>query len=317
MSIMTSPLFQRLLKLSPFSEYELVVLIATGSSRYKTHYIDKRGGRGRREISQPTKEIKYLQRLLVSKELGELPVHDAAVGYRPGKSILDHAQPHAAAHYLLKLDFANFFPSLKFAALDHRLSIDTQYSVVERWILGQLLCRRVKGTGVSQLAIGAPSSPHISNYLLCEFDARLSEFCAARSVRYTRYADDLAFSTSVPHTLDSVEAQVHRLVGELRYLGLSVNESKTVNVSTKRRRTLVGLTLSNDGKASIGRDAKRDIRSAMNRLNHGTLAPTEIAHLRGRLAFTYAIDPEFVDRLLARFGLVAIDEIEGPKSSLD
>ena len=93
MSIASAPLFQRLLARSPFSDHELIVLIATAASRYKTHYIEKRGGRGQREISQPTKEIKFLQRLLVSEELNRLPIHDAAVGYRPGRSILDHATP--------------------------------------------------------------------------------------------------------------------------------------------------------------------------------------------------------------------------------
>lgn len=288
-----------------------MVLIATASSRYKTHFIDKRGGRGKREISQPTREIKYLQRLLIKQELGSLPVHDAAVGYRPGKSILDHAAPHASARYLLKLDFTDFFPSLKLAALNRRLSIDTSYSATERWMLGTLLCRRVKRTNTFQLSIGAPSSPHISNYLLFEFDTQLTEYCTAHGVRYTRYADDLAFSTSVPNTLDGIEIEVRRLVAELAYLGLSLNESKTINVSTKRRRTLVGLTLSNDGKASIGRDAKRELRSAMHRLSCGSLAPEEIGTLRGKLAFSYAIDRPFVEQLLARYGLASIRDIDG------
>lgn len=314
MSIAAAPLFQRLLARSPFSEHELIVLVATGPSRYKVHYIDKRGGRGRREIAQPTKEIKFLQRLLVSDELRGLPVHDAAVAYRAGRSILDHAQPHALARYLLKLDFTDFFPSLKLSALEHRLSRDASYSKAELWILGNLLCRRVKGTSTFQLSIGAPSSPHVSNYLLHEFDSRLTEFCALRKVRYTRYADDLAFSTSVPTVLDDVESEVRRLIAELDYLGLSINESKTINVSTKHRRTLVGLTLSNDGRASIGRDAKRELRQAIHRLTQGSLSPPDIAHLRGRLAFTFAIDPGYVNHLLERYGFDSIAKICGPQA---
>ena len=69
MSIASAPLFQRLLAYSPFSDHELIVLVATAASRYKIHHIKKRGGRGSREIAQPTKEIKFLQRLLVSEEL--------------------------------------------------------------------------------------------------------------------------------------------------------------------------------------------------------------------------------------------------------
>jgi RNA-directed DNA polymerase len=309
MSIVTTPLFHRLLESSPFSEHELVVLIATAPSRYKTHYIDKRGGRGRREISQPTKEIKFLQRLLISHELKDLPVHDAVVGYRRGRSILNHAQPHASARYLLKLDFADFFPSLKRGTLEYRLSQDTKYSTVERWILGSLLSRRKGTTDTYQLSIGAPSSPLISNYLLYEFDDRITDFCDTKAVRYTRYADDLAFSTSGPSVLDDVEGEVGRLIQELKYLGLSLNDAKTTNVSTKRRRTLVGLTLSNDGHASIGRAAKRELRQAIYRESRSLLAPPEIANLRGRLAFTYAIDPDFVTQLLSRYGYESIADI--------
>lgn len=309
MSIAASPLFQRLLARSPFSEHELIVLIATAPSRYKVHYIEKRGGRGRREIAQPTKEIKFLQRMLVKHELKALPIHDAAVGYRAGLSIADHARPHAKGKYLLKLDFKDFFPSIKWASLAYRLSRDTEYTRVELWILGNLLCRKTKVSDVHQLSIGAPSSPHISNYVLHEFDAKLTEFCSSRGVVYTRYADDLAFSTRTPGTLDVVEQEVRRLLGDLEYLDLQLNEAKSVNVSRKQRRSLVGLTLSNDGHASIGRETKRQLRLAMHRASLGTLSATEVANLQGRLAFTYAIDQRFVDELLKRYGFGSIASI--------
>jgi RNA-directed DNA polymerase len=310
MSIINTPLFQRLLERSPFSEYELIVLIATAPDRYKTHLIDKRGGRGKREISQPTKEIKFLQRLLVREELANLVIHDAAIAYRPGMGIRDHAQPHAEARYLLKLDFKDFFPSLKFQAIEHRLSKDCRYSSLERWILGNLLCRKVKGTGVLQLSIGAPSSPLVSNYLLREFDERAAAYCKERDIRYTRYADDLAFSTSKPGELNAVEKFIRGLVFELEYLALVVNEKKTVNVSTKRKRTLVGLTLSNEGRASIGREAKRELRAALKNWTIGKLNPTEFSRMKGRLAFTYAIDPDFVISLLNRHGFASLAELE-------
>jgi RNA-directed DNA polymerase len=315
MSIASAPLFQRLLARSPFSEHELIVLIATAPSRYKVHYIEKRGGRGRREIAQPTQEIKFLQRMLVKHELAALPIHDAAIAYRAGLSIADHARPHAQGRYLLKLDFKNFFPSIKWPALAHRLTRDTQYTKIELWILGKLLCRTVKSTGIHQLSIGAPSSPHVSNYALHEFDSKLTSFCSSRGVRYTRYADDLAFSTNTPGTLDLVEQEVRNLLQELVYLGLQLNEEKSVNVSRKTRRTLVGLTLSNEGHASIGRGVKRQLRGAIHRAALGTLEPEDLANLQGRLAFTYAIDPAFVDQLLARYGFTSIAGIGSPAAS--
>ncbi|WP_434108859.1 retron St85 family RNA-directed DNA polymerase [Paraburkholderia caffeinilytica] len=309
-------LFQRILATSPFSARELTVLISTASERYKDHYIEKRHGRGLRLISQPTAELKYLQRKLIQTELADLPCHDAALAYRKGISIKDHAAPHATGRYLLKLDFRDFFPSLKESALRYRLQRDKDFSSGELWMICQLLCRRDKNTGQLQLSIGAPSSPFISNYLLWEFDTALERFCAEVGARYTRYADDLAFSTNTPHVLDLIASRVQEVLNELSYLGLTLNASKTVNVSTKSRRVLVGLVLSNSGVASIGREEKRKLRAMMHALSQGKLLPEEVGQLRGKLAFVQSIDTEFVSTLCTRYGFSKVSDIQAPKQNM-
>jgi RNA-directed DNA polymerase len=317
MSIEKEPLFGRLLDLTPFSERDLIVLIATAPLRYKEHYIEKRNGRGKRLISQPTAEIKFLQRLLLKHELSKLPLHEAAVAYRHNHSIKDHASPHASANYLLKLDFTDFFPSLKVAALMHRLTKDTNYSEKEKWIICQLLCKKSRRSNLLELAIGAPSSPYISNYVMWEFDTKLTEFCKKQEVTYTRYADDMALSTSHPHLLDTVKLEVNKLLNELQYLGLSLNETKTVNVSKKNRRTLVGLRLSNEGAVSIGREEKRRLRAMMNALLNSRLQIEEILRLRGRLAFLHSVDPQFVEALCSKNGFARIADIKPPQIDKD
>lgn len=310
MSIETAPLFQRLLARTPFSEKEFVVLIATAPTRYKDHYINKRSGRGKRLISQPTKEIKFLQRLLLKYELSDLPIHEAAMAYRKGISTKQHAEQHASSRYLLKLDFRDFFLSLHESALDYRLVQDTHFSHAERWMICNLLCRRVPKTSIQRLSIGAPSSPFISNYLLHEFDTKLTAFCSSRGVRYTRYADDLALSTSTPHILDLVKDEVQRILAELAYLGVSLNTEKTVNVSRKKRRTLVGLILSNGGKVSVGREEKRRLRAVFHAFSEGKLLPDEIGRLRGKLAYLYGVDPAFVTGLCKKYGVANVGAIE-------
>ncbi|MCE7914877.1 MAG: RNA-directed DNA polymerase [Nitrosomonas sp. PRO4] len=313
MSFAREPLFVRLLDLTPFSERDLAILIATAPRRYKDHYIEKRNGRGKRLISQPTAELKFVQRLLIKHELTHLQLHEASVAYRSGSSIMDHASPHASARYLLKLDFKDFFPSLKASTLQYRFTKDSDYSENEKWILCQLLCRGSLITGDLQLSIGAPSSPYISNYLMWEFDTKLTEFCKKYSAEYTRYADDLAISTSQPHALDKIESEVRRLLMELSYLKLTLNEDKKVNVSKKNRRTLVSLRLANDGNVSVGRQRKRQLRAAMNALIHGRLSTAEISRFRGMMAFVYSIDPNFVDQLCSKNGFATISAIDAVK----
>lgn len=309
MNLERALLLKRLLNNSPFSSRELTVLIKTAPERYKNHYIEKRHGRGLRLISQPTSEIKFLQRLLIERELTDLPLHDAAVAYRKHKSIKDHASPHASARYLLKLDFRNFFPSLKKETLLHRFRKDTSFSENDIWILCQILCRTCHITEDLQLSIGAPSSPFISNYLLWEFDSRITSICSELDVRYTRYADDLAFSTSNPHTLNIVFEEVKALLQEMSYLGLELNDTKTVNVSKKNRRTLVGLTLANDGTTSIGRNEKRRLNAMMHALSLGKLRPEEISQLRGKLAFIHSIDKNFVMNLCTKYGFSKVSDV--------
>jgi RNA-directed DNA polymerase len=309
MSLTELPLFERLLEASPLSRRELAVLIATAPSRYKDHYIDKRNGRGRRLISQPTAELKYFQRFLTEVELANLPLHECAVAYRRGLSIKDHAAPHASARYLLKLDFKDFFPSLKAPALEHQLSLDAGYSGDELRLLSQLLFRMPRGGGELCLSIGAPSSPFISNYLMHPFDSAIADFCGEREVTYTRYADDLAFSTSTPRLLDEVLSRVAATLDELKHLGLVLNNSKTVNVSTKFQRRLVGLTLSNEGSASIGREQKRILRSAIHAIAIGKPGRMPISRLKGLLAHAYSIDPTWVRKLCARHGFADIESI--------
>lgn len=309
MRLATSPLFQRILGGMPFSETELALLVLTAPTRYKDHYIEKRGGRGKRLISQPTAELKAVQKWLVNNELQALPIDSHATAYRHGYSIRDHVEPHRRSHFLLKLDFKDFFPSLTDSALRHRLAIDAAYTEQDKFILTQLLFRKARSQSTYRLSIGAPSSPLISNYLLLEFDQRLAEYCSTNSLRYTRYADDIAVSSREAGALDRAKEFVESLIGELAYLNLRLNTEKTVNVSKKFRRMMVGLVIANQGNVSLGREKKRRLRAAMHALSQGRLSAEELAKLRGQLAFSMSVDREFVTALCNRYGLNSLSEV--------
>lgn len=304
-----TPLFAQLLAETPFSTAELIDLIQTSPTRYKDHYIEKRNGRGKRLISQPTKEVKYVQRYLIANVLNSLPIHSAAKAYRVGLSIKDHALPHANAKYLLKLDFKDFFPSITAKALSYKFSVDLKISNIEIEIINRIVCRYDPLSDTLRLSIGSPSSPYISNYFLFDFDEKIFQFCNKNQITYTRYADDLALSTNSPRNLDIAYQHILKIIHELNYLGLNLNSKKTINVSKKNRRTLVGLTLSNDGTASIGRDAKRDIRNQLYRASKGEITNIEFQKLKGRLAFLFSVDPDFVIKLCRKHGATRVADL--------
>jgi RNA-directed DNA polymerase len=89
----------------------LARIIQTAPLRYKLFEIPKKSG-GMREVAQPAREVKAIQRWII-REIGpSLPVHTCAMAYRDGLSILQNAEAHAASRFMLKLDFTSFFPSI-------------------------------------------------------------------------------------------------------------------------------------------------------------------------------------------------------------
>lgn len=312
MKLSSANLFGRMIENTPFSEEELALLILTAPTRYKEHWIEKRNGRGKRLISQPTSELKLVQRWLIASELSSLPIDDHATAYRNGRSIKDHVQPHVHSHFLLKLDFKDFFPSLTDSALRKRLTIDAHYSDLELFILTQVLFKKSRVEDIYRLSIGAPSSPFISNYLLIEFDQHLSSYCKLNSLQYTRYADDIAISTNKAGALDAAKSFIEMLLSDLNYLELRLNEEKTVNVSKKYRRELVGLVISNQGRVSLGREEKHRLRAAIHALSLGKLSTEEATQLRGQLAFSLSIDRDFVVALCTKYGFSKVGDLVAP-----
>ncbi len=316
MSYQNTELFKKLQKATPFSTSELELLIRTAPTRYKDHFIEKRNNRGKRTISQPTRELKFLQWTLIEILSQLLIVHPAATAYTKGKSIKDHASPHAKNRYLLKLDFRNFFPSIDSITLTHCLKKAGISNDGEIEICLAILCRHDKNTrskrGPLRLSIGAPSSPKISNFVMHEFDEILSEFCERKDIKYTRYADDIALSCSTPKLLDEAHLFVKKTLRNLNYLNLFLNGKKTVNVSTKNRRSLVGIVLANDGSASIGRDRKRTIRETLYRASKGLLSIADLNRLRGQLAYYNSIDSDFVTNLLEKYDIRSPAKIDYP-----
>lgn len=280
-----------------FSTASATIFIQTAPNRYKFHTIQKRHG-GEREIAQPTKSLKIVQRWVINQYFQNSPIHKAATAYIKGKGILDHAEQHKSNKYLLKLDFKNFFNSINIQDFYEFINRSMpQFSEEDRDILGLLLFCKNKDDNY-YLSIGAPSSPHVSNIILYKFDCLIQEICSKKGVVYTRYADDVAFSTNIPHILKGILCDIEHILSNLEYpKNLKLNQEKTVFLSRKHNRTLTGLVISNTGKISIGRDKKRKLRAAIHNAIHGKLTDEEIQTLKGRIAFLKGIDKEFAIKL--------------------
>ncbi|MGH9616404.1 MAG: retron St85 family RNA-directed DNA polymerase [Acidobacteriaceae bacterium] len=300
---------------------DLLYLVKSAPHRYKVYKIPKKAPGKKRTIAQPAREVKPLQYWVMKNVLAAFPIHPAAVAYRAGRSILDNAAPHAAHKYLCKLDFMNFFPSIKstdFVKFMRLNALATVWSEEEIDYLSKILFWRKKRDNVPELSIGAPSSPLLSNILLFNFDLKIETLCARCGVTYTRYADDLSFSTNEPDVLSQLEEQVAELCKKTRPPRLKLNETKTVHASKKGLRRVTGLVLANDGRVSMGRERKREISAGFHRYVRGMLNEQEISQLGGMISFAKSVEPMFLQRLARKYGAVALNHLlstHGPLNS--
>lgn len=289
-------------------------IIRSAPYRYKVFEIDKRSGRGKRTIAQPAREVKAIQYWVMDKVLSGFPIHGAAMAYRKGCNIAKNAAKHAATRFLLKMDFKDFFPSITGedfeAFLAGRSGTDLSSEDIAR--LKKILFWNRRREGRLIMSIGAPSSPMLSNILMYEFDKKVQAFCAKKKVKYTRYADDLTFSTNLSNVLREVEVQVAEICKRMEHPRLLLNTEKTVHASRSGARRVTGLVLSNSGEVSLGHDRKRLIRSQVHYFLAGRLSPEEIVKLRGMLAFVNSAEPSFIQNLRNHYGNAEIDRIINP-----
>ncbi|MEQ3442318.1 retron St85 family RNA-directed DNA polymerase [Pseudoalteromonas sp. BZP1] len=282
------------------------------SKHYKVYKIPKRTI-GFRTIAQPTKSVKKIQKELVKILSNHLSIHKCATAYIKDKSIKDNAIKHVKSEYLLKLDLEDFFnsitPNVFFKAIKKQgiIPSEDEAKILEQFLFWNR-SKRVNGKLV--LSVGAPSSPFISNVIMYSFDKSMAEFCNQIGINYTRYADDLTFSSNAKGALFKHLEFVRRLL--LKEFGTKIvlNESKTVFSSKGHNRHITGITISNNNRLSLGRDKKRYISALIHKFKLGLLSDEDIIHLHGLLAHAYHIEKSFLKRMSDKYSINTMNAIK-------
>jgi RNA-directed DNA polymerase len=159
--------------------------------RYTVFSISKKSGR-LREISAPCTSLKIIQRklsqVLYSVYEPKAPVH----GFIPSKSIVTNARQHTNKRFVLNIDLKDFFPSIHFGRVKG-IFMKPPYNLTPEVaiILAKICCYDGK------LPQGAPTSPIVSNMICARMDSELRKLAKECQCTYTRYADDITFSTTL------------------------------------------------------------------------------------------------------------------------
>ncbi|NJB93698.1 retron St85 family RNA-directed DNA polymerase [Xanthomonas arboricola] len=279
-------------------------VIARGAyRRYKIFAIPKKNG-DTRIVAQPAREVKAVQRAICHILNEKLEIHQAATAYKPGSSILANAAIHKGAKYLTKLDFTDFFGSIDGESILQLVeSRCPDLSAAELKFIVDACTWRPLGRPV--LCIGAPSSPFFANAVMFEFDEKVFALAKQFEAQYTRYSDDIAISSVKPDLLRGLEENIRKLVNASRQPTIRLNEQKRVAVGRSTSMSITGLTLTNQGGVSVGRERKRGVRAGVSRFFNDQLSPDEVIKLKGEIAFVLSIEPNFRGVLINTYGLRA------------
>ncbi len=308
----------------------------------RTHYrrftIPKKTG-GERLISAPMPRLKETQAWILEHVLNRVQVHDAAHGFRPGRSIVSGAAPHAGAAVVINLDLEDFFPTVTYRrikGLFRSLGYSEQTATIFALITSEPEIDEVEldgetwyvARGERHLPQGAPSSPAITNLLCRRLDRRLEGMAGKLGWTYTRYADDLSFSGRGENTGWQIYQVLRRVRDIVEHEGFRVQDKKTRVMRRGRRQEVTGLTV-ND-RVGVDRKTLRRFRATLYQIEkdgpegkhwgRATSADELMESIRGFAAYVAMVDEakgrplvERVENLMRQTGFVPPKRVRPPK----
>ncbi|MDJ0680158.1 MAG: reverse transcriptase domain-containing protein [Xenococcaceae cyanobacterium MO_167.B52] len=282
-------------------------------SHYIRFKIPKKTG-GERLISAPMPRLKRSQYWILEHILNKMPVHDAVHGFRCDRSILTNAKPHVGANMVINFDLQDFFPSISYRRVKG-LFRSFGYSEAAATILG-LLCTEAEleqveldskiyyvALGKRHLPQGSPASPAITNIMCRRLDQRLTRMAHQWQFVYTRYADDLTFSTiSENPRICNILKNTDSIV---QHEGFQINHQKTRVLRNSHQQEVTGIVVNE--KLNIDRKTLKRFRATLHQIetkgiNHVSWGHGEdtLASIQGFANFVNMVNPEKGAKFMAQ-----------------
>ncbi len=284
---------------------------------YRYRWIPKRSGARLLEVPKP--RLKALQRRLLRELVGLIPTHPAVHGFVPNRSVHTYAAAHAGRAMVARIDLAGFFASVTAGrvygifrtagypepvahTLTGLVTVATPASVLATPAAAAAGWTQRRRLARPHLPQGAPTSPALANLCGYRLDCRMAGLADAFTLRYTRYADDLALSGPVSAVFPALTLLAAIAADE----GFQINEAKTRLRGRSDRQLIGGLVVNvrpaaprdeYDRLRAILHNAARTGPDAQNRDGH----PDFRGHLLGRIGWLGQDHPARAARLRAAF----------------
>lgn len=215
--------------------------------------------------------------------------------FEKNKSIITNAQVHRNKKYLLNIDLKDYFDSFNFGRVRGFFVKDKDFQVTSEiaTVIAQIACYQGK------LPQGAPSSPIITNLITRILDYRIVKIAKKYRFTYTRYADDMTFSTNRELNSNKLRAtkELENFLAELERLiissGFEINPKKTRLSNNMQRQEVTGLVVNK--KINVKREYIKNTRAMAFKLyKDGTFEidgkQGTLEQLTGRFAFIFQTD---------------------------
>ena len=154
---------------------------------YRSFPLKKKDGT-EREINTPRTYLKVIHWWILDNILNHVEIAENVFGFVAGRSAVQNAEYHFGAKHVLNVDIRQFFPSIRIEQV-RSIFESLGYSESVSEMLSDLCCLN------DRVPQGAPTSPAIANLVLRELDNKLSGLAQEAGHLYSRYADDLTFSS--------------------------------------------------------------------------------------------------------------------------
>lgn len=288
--------------------------------------------RGFREICVPEPDLMRLQRWIAQNILSKTIPHPCSFAFHRDRGILKAAERHCGSRWLVKLDVRDFFQSITerqcygvFRSLGYGALISFELSRIctrgpklDRYRGAIPLGGRpyLKGEE-GRLPQGAPTSPAMANMVVEALDTRLFALAAGFGWTYTRYADDMAFSTQADASRGEASKIVALAKAEVGRFGLELNGAKTVVAPPGARRIVLGLLVDGE-RPRLTRSFRNNLETHLYALTKAAIGPERHRrqrgfasligmrrHVGGLLAFAHYVEPDYASACYLRFNSIS------------
>ncbi|MDE6642975.1 MAG: reverse transcriptase family protein [Muribaculaceae bacterium] len=238
------------------------------AGRYNYFEIPKKSG-DTRQISAPSGNLKWIQLCLNEIFKALYTPSPYAMGFTVGRSIVDNALMHTNQNYVFNIDLEDFFPSIDQARVWKRLQLppfnfNAKIASVIAGFCSIKSLRCSKDATFSECFVlpqGAPTSPLLTNAICDNLDRRLNGLAKRFGLHYSRYADDITFSSmhNVYQPGSEFRKELNRIIIDQRF---TINEKKTRLNHRSSRQEVTGLTVGE--KINVSRKYVKDLRAILH-----------------------------------------------------